>query len=170
MIDRERRFTRPIYRSLGHFWRDFSYIIGHRQELRSTFRNGILSPPFRERLMLAVTGVNDCPYCSWQHTRSGLQKGLTMEEMRAYLGGEFDGAPSDEVQALLYAQHWAEQKGQPDPELKKRIEESYGTRKARAIELALRMIQMGNLMGNTWDYLLYRVSFGRWGRSDGRLP
>jgi len=24
------------------------------------------------------------------------------------------------------------------------------------------MIQMGNLMGNSWDCLLYRISFGRW--------
>jgi hypothetical protein len=31
------------------------------------------------------------------------------------------------------------------------------------IEVVLRVIRIGNLMGNTIDYVLYRVSFGRWG-------
>jgi hypothetical protein len=29
--------------------------------------------------------------------------------------------------------------------------------------LAMRMIQTGNLLGNTVDFILYRISFGRWG-------
>jgi hypothetical protein len=31
------------------------------------------------------------------------------------------------------------------------------------IDLALRMIRVGNLLGNTFDYVLHRASFGRWG-------
>jgi hypothetical protein len=31
------------------------------------------------------------------------------------------------------------------------------------IEVILRMIRAGNLMGNTLDWLLYRLSFGRLG-------
>jgi hypothetical protein len=31
------------------------------------------------------------------------------------------------------------------------------------IEVVLRMMRMGNLIGNTLDYLLYRISFGRRG-------
>ena len=29
----------------------------------------------------------------------------------------------------------------------------------------LRMIRMGNLLGNTWDYVLYRPTFGKLGDS-----
>jgi hypothetical protein len=39
----------------------------------------------------------------------------------------------------------------------------YGTQKVEAIELALQMIRMGNLSGNTLDYVLYKISGGRWG-------
>ena len=31
------------------------------------------------------------------------------------------------------------------------------------VELALLTIQTGNLGGTTLDYVLYRISFGRWG-------
>ena len=39
----------------------------------------------------------------------------------------------------------------------------YGEEKAAAIHIVLRMIRMGNLMGNTADYILYRLTFGRAG-------
>ncbi|MFW6136286.1 MAG: hypothetical protein ACOC7N_05650 [Chloroflexota bacterium] len=77
----------------------------------------------------------------------------------------FDGSPADEVPALLYAQHWAEADGQPDPEVRQRVHQRYGEEQLESIEIVLRMIRMGNLLGNTVDYLLYRVSFGRWGAS-----
>jgi len=32
----------------------------------------------------------------------------------------------------------------------------------------MRMIRIGNLLGNTWDLLLYRISRGRWGAIDPR--
>ena len=44
--------------------------------------------------------------------------------------------------------------------------ETYGPQKAEAIETVLRIIRMGNLAGNTGDYLLYRFSFGRWGLTE----
>ena len=33
--------------------------------------------PFRERLMLAVTAVYGCRYCSWLHTREALRSGIS---------------------------------------------------------------------------------------------
>ena len=44
-----------------------------------------------------------------------------------------------------------------------KLEETYGPEKSDAIHLMLRMIRLGNLLGNTFDYLLYRVSFGKLG-------
>ena len=42
---------------------------------------------------------------------------------------------------------------------------TYGVEKFDAIEMILRMIRVGNLSGNLWDYILYRISFGHWGLS-----
>ena len=45
-----------------------------------------------------------------------------------------------------------------------RIKEEEKLKKVvEAIELTLQMIRMGNLSGNTFDYILYRVSLGRLG-------
>jgi hypothetical protein len=43
------------------------------------------------------------------------------------------------------------------------LQQTYGREKTEAIHLMLRMIRMGNLLGNSWDYLIYRISFGRKG-------
>jgi hypothetical protein len=52
-----------------------------------------------------------------------------------------------------------------NPGVRNRVLETYGQEKTEAIELSMRMIRMGNLLGNTWDYLMYRVSVGRWGNA-----
>lgn len=126
-------------------------------------RGETLSPQFRERLMLVVTEVNACRYCSYFHARQALVAGLSDEELQALTEGEFDASPAEEKPAMLYAQHWAEADGQPDVAATERLVTAYGLETAAAIELALRMIRIGNLAGNTFDYLLYRLSFGRWG-------
>lgn len=51
----------------------------------------------------------------------------------------------------------------PDPEIRRRVVDAYGETKTKHIELAMRMIRVGNLLGNTWDYLIYKCSGGRWG-------
>jgi hypothetical protein len=73
-----------------------------------------------------------------------------------------DDCPEDEILVVLYEQHWAESNACPDKEVAERLEETYGSEKAEAINLMLRIIRLDNLLGNTWDYLLYRVSFGKW--------
>jgi hypothetical protein len=74
-----------------------------------------------------------------------------------------DDAPAEELQALLYAQHWAETDGRPDPAARETLVQNYGPDRAGAIETVLRMIRMGNLLGNTGDYFLYRLSGGTFG-------
>jgi hypothetical protein len=86
---------------------------------------------------------------------------MANEEVRALQEGELEDSPQDELPALLYAQHWAETRGQPASAARKHVTEQYGEEAVEAIELALRTIQMGNLLGNTVDYVLYRLSFGR---------
>jgi AhpD family alkylhydroperoxidase len=123
---------------------------------------------FRERLMLAVTAVNGCRYCSYGHARQALSAGVTPAEIEALAGGQFDGCPAEELPALLYAQHWAEADGHPDPAARARMSAIYGDEQARAIELALRIIRVGNLSGNTLDHVLHRLTLGRIGGGERR--
>ncbi len=113
--------------------------------------------------MLAVTAVYGCRYCSYLHARQGLKSGVSQQEAAALLAGSLETCPPEEAVALLYAQHWAESNASPDAEAVQRFEHTYGTEKAKAINLVLRMIRIGNLSGNLWDYCLYRLSRGKWG-------
>ena len=159
-------FDRRTYRTPRQLLRDIRTVARRRGDMRSLMRGETLSAAFRERLMLAVTEVNQCRYCSYYHAKQALDEGLSEEELQALTDGEFDNSPIEERPALLYAQHWAEADGCPDEEARARIIELYGAEAADAIDLALRVIRIGNLMGNTWDGLLYRVSLGRWGTSE----
>lgn len=113
--------------------------------------------------MIAVTSVNECRYCAYFHSHVARAAGIAPHEIAQLLRGEFTDAPAEEMPALFYAQHWAETNAQPDPGLKAQLVETYGAETARAIEFVLRMIRIGNLMGNLGDYILYRLSFGRFG-------
>jgi AhpD family alkylhydroperoxidase len=157
------KFNKRTYRSWKEFFTDVKFIIENRRAIIKVMRKGTLTPSFRERLMLAVTAVNGCRYCSYFHTGEALKKGLTAEEIRKLLDGDLENCPQEEAVALLYAQHWAESDVNPSLESTRRLEETYSTEKAEAINLILRMIRVGNLLGNTWDWFLYRVSFGKRG-------
>ena len=156
------RFRRRIYRSPRELMRDARAIMADRQLLRTTMRGG-LDPAFRERLMLVVTGVNGCRYCSYAHARQALTAGLSEEEIERLGRRTFEASPPDELPALFYAQHWAETDGQPDREARVSVERTYGEERLARIEIVLRMIRVGNLLGNTLDYVLHRLTFGRLG-------
>ena len=113
--------------------------------------------------MMAVTAVNGCRYCSYVHARIALKSGISPDEIRRLLAGTVDRCPDDEAVAIIYAQHWAESDAHPDAESVRRLQQTYGDEKSEAIHLMLQMIRGGNLMGNSWDYFLYCISFGRWG-------
>lgn len=158
-------FTRRTYGSPGEFLGDVRTLLSRREVLKTAMRGELISPAFRERLMMVVTQVNNCRYCRYYHSREALRTGVSNGELQDLLDGDLpQESPEEELPALAYAQHWAEQNGAPDPQAQGKIETIYGQERARAIEVVLRMIRIGNLSGNTWDYLLYRLSFGRWGQ------
>ncbi|MEA3253826.1 MAG: carboxymuconolactone decarboxylase family protein [Chloroflexota bacterium] len=114
--------------------------------------------------MLAVTEVNGCRYCSYAHARQALKSGVSQKEISQLLAGDTSGCPEEEAVAIAYAQHWAESDAHPDPETVRELHAAYGLRKAEAIHLVLQVIRLGNLTGNYFDYLLYKISFGKWQR------
>jgi AhpD family alkylhydroperoxidase len=156
------KFNKRKYRSLRELFADLCFPIRNRNQLRKVKNKRLLSPAFQERLMLAVTSVEGCRYCSYFHSKLALKSGINQEEIGKLLSGDFEGCPGEEALAVLYAQHWAESNARPDPEAVEKLKATYGSEKAKAINMMLRMIRLGNLLGNTWDYLLYRVSFGKW--------
>ncbi|MBE2221295.1 MAG: carboxymuconolactone decarboxylase family protein [Anaerolineae bacterium] len=160
------KFKRRYYGSLGQLGQDVVWPFRHRKQLKRALGGELVSFAFRERLMLAVTAVNDCRYCSYFHTQEALKANLSETEIQTLLDGTFDDAPAEELPALLYAQHWAESDAQPDPAARQTLIDSYGQEKVDAIETVLRMIRTGNLAGNTADYILYRLSWGRLGASE----
>jgi len=155
-------FPKRFYHNPIHFFQDIAFLLTHAPLTRARVR-GAISPAFRERLMMAVTSVNACRYCAYFHAQVALTTGISRAEIEQMLDGEFSRAPEYELPALLYAQHWAETNAQPDPAARAKFVATYGDDTARAIEYVLRMIRVGNLLGNTGDYILYRLSFGRFG-------
>jgi AhpD family alkylhydroperoxidase len=153
-----KKFNRRLYRNFGDFVTDMRIVMSQRENIRSMMRN--LDPAFRERLFLAVTQVNGCRYCSYYHAKQALLNGISEEEIKGLSDGLLDRCPQEELTALCYAQHWAETDARPDDEIHARLMETYGVETTSQIDLALRMIRIGNLTGNLLDYILFRLSFG----------
>jgi len=114
--------------------------------------------------MMVVTAVNGCRYCRDFHLKEALKSGVSKEELAELLEGRIPkDTPPEEYQALAYAQSWAENNATPTPEIWENLIEAYGQEKAKAIQLVLQMIWMGNLSGNLADYIIFKLSFGRHG-------
>ncbi|NTV63840.1 MAG: carboxymuconolactone decarboxylase family protein [Oscillochloris sp.] len=147
-------FHRRHYQHINQIWSDLRTLLALRGR-------GEISPAMRERIMLIITGVNQCRYCASYHSQAAQLHGLSVEEVTLLLGGSTEAVPQAELPALIYAQHWAAAAGQPTEDLHAQLIAHYGVAQAQAIERALRMIWMGNLLGNTWDALLFRLSGGQ---------
>jgi len=124
--------------------------------LRRARNAGEMNKPFMERIMLAVTEVNGCAMCSYYHTKVALESGMDSEEIKGMLGGDCNDAPEEELQAILFAQHYADTRGKPSKEAWERIVETYGESGAYGILAAIRMIMMGNVLGIAWGSFFNR--------------
>lgn len=132
--------------------------------LKRARRSGEMTTPFMERVMLAVTEVNGCALCSYYHTRVSLENGMSTEEIKGMLGGEFADVPEAELPAVLFAQHYADTRGKPSKQAWERILDVYGETGAYGILAATRMIMMGNVFGIVWGSFFNRFR----GKADPR--
>jgi AhpD family alkylhydroperoxidase len=154
------KFSKRRYRKIGDYGSDICFVWRNRSAVLGILRGKTIDPGFRERLMLAVTAVNDCRYCSFVHTRQALREGVTPEEINALFEKSIESLPEYERTALLYAQHWVESSGNPEQDLREKLHAEYGDKTANRIETTIRLINWNNLSGNTFDWLLHTVSFG----------
>jgi AhpD family alkylhydroperoxidase len=148
-------FNRNIY-NFKLLKTDLRFMFSHMSQIRQTMR--ALDHAFIEKIMTVVTAVNGCRYCAWFHARQAVASGLSPEEVQNMMNLQFHAdASEEELPALLYAQHYAETRSNPDPEMTERLVVAYGEKKANQIRIVIRMITFGNLSGNTFDAFLSRL-------------
>lgn len=118
----------------------------------------LTSRKIREEVMLAVTSVVDCRYCSWLHTHLALNNGVDVEELNSTLySGRSDLLSERELVAILYAQHYADKNGKVDRETKNKLKEHFSFLERIAISAYINAIYVGNLSENTFGALLARL-------------
>lgn len=162
-IKSEMEFGRKLYSVSESYWIFYNGLRTMKYMLKAK-RNEELSSKFIERIMLAVTEVNDCLICSYAHTKRALESGMTNEEIQKILAGVTEDVPADEVAAVMFAQHYADTRGHPTKESWQRIVETYGNSRAIGILGSIRTIMIGNTYGIPWTSFFNRFR----GKSDPR--
>jgi AhpD family alkylhydroperoxidase len=151
-------FNKRIF-TLSTFASSARDLFAHLDELHAALTLHRISHAFSEKIMLAVTQVNGCRYCSYAHARMALQAGVSEPELRDLFMGEFSHIPAHELTAVLFAQHYAEQADHYDIAAWQRLQDAYGAEVASDILTHIRVITFANLYGNTFDALLERLRF-----------
>ena len=136
---------------------DIKKFFAHSDAFVETMTNPIISKAFSESVSLAVTQVNGCKFCSYYHAKNALKAGMTEDEVEFLLSGGFDNAPKEQLEALLFAQHYAETKGNPDPVTSQKLLDTYGKEKTKDIMSHILVIMLSNLHGNTFEALKLRL-------------
>lgn len=136
---------------------DIRTFIAHSDDFVEAKFNPAIDKAFAESVSLAVTQVNGCSICSYAHTKNALKAGMTEDEIESLLDGGFDHAPKEQLEALLFAQHYAESRGDPDPETKTKLLEIYGEEKTKDIMSHIYLIMLSNLHGNTMEAFKLRL-------------
>lgn len=139
-----------LYRSFVYAPRAMSKLIGNR-------KSKLVDNQFIERLQLAVTEVNGCAACSYQHTQMALQLGMSNEEIISFLSGESDFIKPEEAKAIMFAQHFADSRGFPGKNTFDTIVEEYGEKEADIILSACQVMIAGNMYGIPFSAFLSRL-------------
>ena len=133
--------------SFWELYRSLVYIPRAMQVLIKNNKQKLLSQKFVERLQLAVTEVNGCPACSYQHTKMALQLGMSNEEITSFLSGGDEFIDPAEAKAILFAQHFADSRGFPKQYAFDAVVKEYGEIKANIILSATQVMISGNIYG-----------------------
>ena len=144
---------------------------GYMSDLMANIQNTLnakkrLDEQFANKILLAVTQVNGCRYCSYLHTQHALESGMSEEEIKSLLSGEVDNVENEDTVALIFAQHYAETMAHPNDDALQRLFETYGDEKANDILGVVRGIMVGNIHGISIDLLQSRLK----GKADPDSP
>jgi AhpD family alkylhydroperoxidase len=147
----KRKFT------LWELYRSFVFAPRAISKLRGNSKTHLVDPNFIKRLQLAVTQVNGCAACSYQHTQMALEQGMSNEEINSFLSGGSDFVVVEEAKAILFAQHFADSRGIPQKSTYESIVEEYGQKEALIILAACQTMIAGNMYGIPFSAFLSRL-------------
>ncbi len=142
----ERVFYKKIY-SHYDFYKALVLTLRSVKYFRLNRQKKLISPHFRERIMLAVTEVNGCEACSYAHTKFALEEGMSPEEISAILSGETESIPENELVGILFAQHYTDNNGQASKNSWQRLVSEYGQERSMVILAFTRMMNAANMYG-----------------------
>ena len=110
------------------------------------------SRALREKVILGVTSVNDCRWCSWLHSGIALTHGVDLDELQSLLdSGTFGAVDEREATAVLFGQHFAETFRRPTPEARRALARQFTPWQRLEIMAWIHFIYFCNLAGNSAD-------------------
>lgn len=143
--------------NLLELYRSFIYVPRAASKLMGNKKSKLIDAHFIERLQLAVTEVNGCAACSYQHTQMALEQGMSNEEITSFLSGDGNFTKPEEAKAIMFAQHFADSRGFPKKSTYDSIETEYGKKEARIILSASQVMIAGNMYGIPFSAFLSRL-------------
>lgn len=151
----KRAFTKRVF-TARLFFSDLAFLLRNLPRLRSVFLQKELKTIIAKSAIV-VGAINNCPNCMWLDAKLALHSGVGADEIKKLIKLEFQTSASDyELNALLFAQHYAETNRNPDPDLLKKLFDFYGQKSANDIILVIRVSLFGNLYFNTWEAAVNR--------------
>jgi len=141
-------FNKKSY-TLHLFLKDIKQLIRNFPHMKSAFAFERISKQFAERIMLAVTAVNDCEYCIYGHSGSSIKSGVDDEEVISIMNLEYNASSFDEIVALNFAKHYAEANSRPTKKEYEGLVNYYGPEKVNDILIFIQIVSLGNFLGNT---------------------
>lgn len=133
------------------FYKHLKIALANFSNIRKASKNTYVDKAFNEKIMLAVTQVNGCRFCSYVHTKNAIDAGASEEEINAMLNGELGEMDSDESLALMFAQHYADTDGDYDQATYQKFVTHYGEEKSRDILATIQAIMAANIHGIAVD-------------------
>lgn len=144
-----------------------------RENAFKTFANVVTSTPalivsllrpktsaaLREKVMLGVTSVTNCGICQWGHSHWAMAHGVPLEEVNQILAQENEALAARnpaEAAAILFAQYYAENPEQIDPDSVENLHKHYSEAQVGEILAYVHAITFGSLTGNTVEAILSR--------------
>jgi AhpD family alkylhydroperoxidase len=143
--------------SLWELYRSFVFAPRAMSKLIRNNKTKLVDRHFVERLQLAVTEVNGCAACSYQHTQMALKQGMSNEEISSFLSGGNNFTKPEEAKAIMFAQHFADSRGFPKKYAYDSIIKEYGKKEASIILSASQMMIAGNMYGIPFSAFLSRL-------------
>ena len=142
---------KPIL-GLREFTRSTAALARQAPDLRAIWFEDRLEPAFREELMVAVAGTNDCRQCSFAHREWALAEGLPKDELAALEGQEPDSFDPRKWAAIAWAQAAARTRfGDVPGVIDANFRQQFSDQEQADVELVARTMCWMNRVSNTVD-------------------